>query len=74
MRTISKDENIVLKPYSSQELADLYGVNIKTFKKWMLPFEQVVGKRLGRYYTVAQVKTIFEKLGVPGEVTLTVNV
>ncbi len=56
---------IEIKPYSIKELSGIYGVCDKTFKKWLLPFTESVGKKQGRYYTVAQVKTIFDKLGVP---------
>jgi hypothetical protein len=58
-----------LKPYSIKELADIYGVCDKTFKKWLKPFETIVGAKQGRYFTVAQVRIIFEKLGVPGIVS-----
>jgi hypothetical protein len=55
-----------LKPYSSKEIAGIYGVCDKTFKKWLKPFDTCVGQKNGRYYTIAQVKVIFEKLGLPG--------
>lgn len=56
---------IEIKPYSIKELSGIYGVCDKTFKKWLLPFADCVGKKQGRYYTVAQVVTIFDKLGIP---------
>lgn len=58
-----------LKPYSIKELADIYGVCDKTFKKWLKPFEVAIGPKQGRYFNVAQVRVIFEKLGVPGVVS-----
>jgi hypothetical protein len=63
MGTVSMVEDI--KPYSTKDLAKIYGVCDKTFKKWAKPFETMIGTKNGRYYTVAQVKIIFEKLGVP---------
>lgn len=54
-----------LKPYSLMELSRIYGVDFRTFKKWLLPFQENIGARVGRYYTVAQVKKIFEVLGTP---------
>ena len=54
-----------IKPYSTKELANIYGVCEKTLKKWLIPFHQEVGERHGRYYNVAQVKIIFGRLGVP---------
>jgi hypothetical protein len=63
MGTVCMVEEI--KPYSTKDLAKIYGVCDKTFKKWAKPFEIMIGAKNGRYYTVAQVKIIFEKLGVP---------
>ena len=55
-----------LKAYSKKELAEKYQVSVKTFNSWLKPFEEKVGKKSGRYYTVNQVKTMLEVLGVPG--------
>lgn len=54
-----------IRPYSTKDLSGIYGVCDKTFKKWLKPFVALVGEKNGRYYTVAQVKVIFDKLGVP---------
>lgn len=59
-------EAIAVKPYSPQELAAIYGVSSKTIKRWLTPFYHDIGERQGRYYTIAQVQVIFEKLGLPG--------
>jgi hypothetical protein len=32
-----------------------------------VPFQLLIGKKNGRYYTVVQVKAILEKIGIPGE-------
>lgn len=56
---------IQLKAYSPGELANLYEVNIRTLNRWLEPHQQEIGERRGRYYTVAQVETIFTKLGYP---------
>lgn len=58
--------NIEAKHYSTKELARFYGVCDKTLLKWMKPFLTDIGPKQGRFYTVAQVKIIFEKLGTPG--------
>jgi uncharacterized protein YjcR len=58
-----------IRPYSAKELADIYGVCDKTIKKWIRPFSIQVGEKQGRYYNVAQVKIIFERLGVPCKMT-----
>jgi transposase-like protein len=57
-----------IKAYSTKELAGIYGVCDKTFKKWIKPFQQEIGQRQGRYYNVAQVTIIFSKLGVPSKI------
>jgi hypothetical protein len=59
------NQNIEMKHYSTKELARFYGVCDKTLLKWMKPFTTEIGPKQGRYYTVAQVKIIFEKLGKP---------
>lgn len=59
------NNTIQLKAYSTGELAKMYGVNWRTFKKWLVPFEKEIGERRGRFYTITQVKIIFEKLSLP---------
>ena len=60
---------IKLKPYTVLELARMYEVSDRTMKKWLKPFENQIGTKIGYFYTIAQVKIIFEKLGTPGETT-----
>ena len=55
-----------LKAYSKRELAEKYEVSVRTFNSWLKPFEEKVGAKRGRYYTVNQVKIIIEALGLPG--------
>ena len=57
-----------VKPYTPKELSEYYGVSDKTFKKWLSPFAIQIGQKNGRYYTVAQVRVIFEKIGIPGSI------
>lgn len=63
---MSYSNKLHLKPYSLMELSRIYGVNFRTFRKWLLPFQDVIGVRVGRYYSVAQVRKIFDVLGTPG--------
>ena len=60
------NEPMEMKHYSTKELARFYGVCDKTLLKWMKPFSNAIGQKQGRYFTVAQVKIIFDKLGMPG--------
>ena len=63
----SSDRFIVLKPYSIKELADKYGVTPKTFRKWLAPFKEEIGPRIGWFYSVRQIKIIFKRLSYPSE-------
>jgi hypothetical protein len=54
-----------IKPYSLKELAALYGMSMKSMRSWLLPFQDLIGKRYGRYYTVHQIEFIFTKFGYP---------
>ena len=54
-----------IRPSSIRDLAGIYGCCEKTMKKWINPFLPEIGAKNGRYYSVAQVKIIFEKLDLP---------
>lgn len=57
-----------VKAYTITELARLYGISLKTMRTWLSPHQHHIGPRLGRYYTVLQVRRIFECLGQPDSV------
>jgi hypothetical protein len=54
-----------VKPYSIKELAELYEVDPKTFRKWLEPFCDELEEKKGWYYSIPQVEIIFFILGVP---------
>jgi ABC-type microcin C transport system permease subunit YejB len=56
---------VKLKPYTSTELAELYGVDKNTLKKWIKPLKREIGKKHGEFYTARQVGVIFERLDFP---------
>ena len=60
-------KNIPVKHYTRKELAKIYGVCDRTFKKWLAPFDAEIGERNGRFYSVAQVRIIFQKLELPDD-------
>jgi transposase len=62
------NDKFELRAYSKKELAEKYQVSVKTFDKWLKPFTEKIGEKRGRFYTVNQVKTMLEVLGVPGTV------
>lgn len=62
---MSKDKCIT-EGASIGELSSLYGVSNRTFKKWITPFADYIGKLdSSRIFTPAQVKRIFEKIDEP---------
>lgn len=56
---------VPLKPYNTRQLAKLYDVSAETFRKWIKPFAAEIGKRNGYYFSIGQVKIIFQKLHLP---------
>jgi hypothetical protein len=58
---------IPIKHYTRTELAKIYGVCDRTFKKWLTPFLGEIGEKNGRFYSVTQVKIIFQKLELPSD-------
>lgn len=52
-----------VKPYNTKELANLYGISRDTMKKWIDRINDL-GVH-GNYFTINQVKRIFEHLGTP---------
>jgi len=60
---------IPLRPYSYKELTALYGISQRTMKTWLTPFMAEIGEKHSRYFTVRQVRIIFDKLGLPGTIT-----
>lgn len=56
---------IEIKPYTNKQLAALYGVSANTFSKWLQKHQKDIGKKLGHFFTIPQVKIIFDKLGYP---------
>lgn len=56
-----------IRPYTTAELARLYGISKTTLNKWLKPHRLFIGERIGHIYNALQVKHIFEKLGPPSE-------
>ena len=56
----------MLRPIGLLGLSKMYGVDYKTFKKWLVPFQDKIGVKVGRYFTVNQVRIIAQNLGLPG--------
>jgi len=55
-----------IKPMTITQLAQAYGVSIKTVRKWLKPFHADINKRdTSRIFTVRQVQSIFDTIGRP---------
>jgi len=61
---------IIVKAYLLKELAAIYDVDTRTLKKWMKPYEQEIGLRIGYYFRPGQVKVIFKNIPLPENVVL----
>jgi uncharacterized protein YjcR len=60
-------QTIALRPYKLKELINIYGVSRRTLLGWISKYQDEIGERTGHYYTIAQVKIIFERLSVPSD-------
>ena len=65
IQNINSANKIPIRPYTVEELANIYGVTSRTVKLWIKPFKNEVGKKIGRLYSYKQIEIIFEKLGRP---------
>jgi hypothetical protein len=62
---LKQENQIPIRRYRLGELAILYSVDKKTFRKWLKPFLNRIGPRQGQFYNLAQVRIIFESLEPP---------
>ena len=54
-----------VKPMSKTQLAKAYGIDVRTFNKWIKNFQKEIGKQAGRLYNPRQINTIFQCIGYP---------
>jgi hypothetical protein len=56
-----------LEAKTLKELSQFYGIDARTFQRWIKPHETIIGKPLNgsKIYTPKQVKLIFEAFGEP---------
>jgi hypothetical protein len=69
-KKLQKQNHISVKFYTLKELAEIYKVCIPTFKRMIAPYEEIIGKHKGRYYTITQVKLIFQYVDLPSTYTM----
>jgi hypothetical protein len=53
------------KSISKTQLAIAYNVSVKTFRLWLKPIKEELGKYLGKSYNPKQVEQIVNFLGEP---------
>lgn len=59
------ENSVKITRLTTWALSEMYEVDRKTFRLWLSPFIDYVGKKTGNYWTPIQVTRIFEKLGTP---------
>jgi hypothetical protein len=69
-KKLQQQNHISIKFYTLKELAEIYKVCIPTFKRMIAPYEGLIGKHKGRYYTITQVKLIFQYVDLPSTYTM----
>ena len=59
------DAELFIKPYSKSRLAKAYGIDLRTFNRWLKPLYKTIGMPYDRLFTPFQVKIIFQRFGLP---------
>jgi len=60
------EDLIKVKPYTLKELAAIYEMNYRTFKRhYITPVLEELGQKKGRYYSISQVEFLFKNYKLP---------
>ena len=75
MRVVKKtyfDEegNLFIKPYQLKDLAEIYEVCPRTVRRWIDAKVPEQGKKQMKYFTIEQVSSIVNALGVPRKIII----
>lgn len=62
---ITEETKFTLKPYMKKELAKLYNMSPRAFNSFIKDFEDEIGVKKGRYYTIKQVEVLIKCVGMP---------
>ena len=62
---MENQDHILVRPYTIKELAKIYQVSIPTMRKWINELKNEIGEKKGWFYSIRQVKIIFDNLCVP---------
>ena len=69
-KKLQQQNHISVNFYTLKELAEIYKVCIPTFKRMIAPYEHLIGEHKGRYYSIIQVKLIFQHVDLPSPYTM----
>lgn len=60
-------EKLTARPRTTKELCTAYGVSHNTLKKWLRMNPQIPSEnpKVGRYWTIAELRVIVEAIGEP---------
>jgi hypothetical protein len=64
-RYYDQDGKLIIKPYRMKDLAAIYGVDVRTVRRWMNKLAPTIVRKQAKYFAVQEVTTILEALGVP---------
>ena len=56
---------LVVKPYTTKDLAPLYNMSTRTFLRNIEGIKDKLGARKGHFYSIKQVEIIIEHMGIP---------
>jgi hypothetical protein len=65
MQQQNNTPQIIITPCNARQLASSYGVSKKVLLRWLQPHQQSIGKRTGHKYSLQQLFTIIEIIGLP---------
>jgi len=59
---------LVIKPYTTKELAPIFNMSSRTFRRNIAAIKERLGARKGHFYSIKQVEMIIEHMGRPYEI------
>lgn len=60
-----QDGKLIIRPYRMKDLAAIYNVSGATIRRWMIDVVPGVVRKQGKYFSIYEVTTIVEALGIP---------
>lgn len=64
---------LIIKPYHLIDLAQIFDVNYRTFKRWIANIEKELGKPTGRFYSITQVEYMISQFGLPRKLDTSIS-